>query len=201
MGKIISFEGIHGCGKSTQARMLYSYLLDNNFDVRHFSSQDKSLSKYIMKFLEKEGPQSTEILFYLALANDLTLNKEFEENPNSIFILDRYIYTNIVSTYAAGKNIDWIMETAKILKSPDITYLLDLSSKEAYKRKNQITNEIERGEFQLKSSMQGFFKYQNKMRKAYLEIAKKDSKVIILNGMKSKNDCHQKILKSLENKL
>ncbi len=198
MGKIISFEGIHGCGKSTQAKMLYYYLLGKDIDVKHFSSQDKVLSKYIMEFLEKEGPQKAEILFHLALANDLTLNKEFETNQNSTFILDRYTHTNIVSAYMAGKGMRWAVEKSKVLRSPDITYLIDLPSRDAHKRKDGQTNRIERGDFQSEFLGSGFIDYQDKMSKAYLDVAKKDQKIVVIDGRSDKDACHKEILKSLE---
>jgi len=201
MGKIISFEGIHGCGKSTQAEMLYSYLLGKDIDVKHFSSQDKILSKYIMGFLEKEGSQKAEILFHLALANDLTLNSEFEANADSTFILDRYIHTNIVSAYMAGKDMWWAMRMSEVLRSPDITYLIDLPSQDAYERKGGQTNKIERGEFQSEFSETGFIDYQGQMRKAYLDIAEKDPRIVVIDGRKEKNDCHREILRSLEDGL
>ena len=201
MGKIISFEGIHGCGKSTQAEMLYSYLLGKNINVKHFSSRDKVLSKYIMGFLEKEGPQKAEILFHLALANDLTLNEKFETNADSIFILDRYIHTNIVSAYMAGKSMKWAVEKSKVLISPDITYLIDLPSRSAHERKDGQTNGIERGDFQSEFLGLGFIDYQDKMRKSYLDVAKKDSRMIVIDGRRGRNDCHEEILKSLEDEL
>ena len=198
MGKIISFEGIHGCGKSTQAKLTYSNLLGRGYDVKQISSNDKDLSKYAMAFLEENGEQDAEVLFYLALANDFILNRKFVENPDSIFILDRYIHTNMASTYAAGKNKDWILDCIKPFRMPDMTFLVDLSPNEAYKRKGSRVNEIEEGKFQKGHSDVGFINYQERIRKAYLEFAKNDPKIVLLDGAKSISECNEEIVKSLE---
>ena len=135
----ISFEGIDGCGKSTQVKMLVekferkkiNYLL-----VREPGST--SISEKIRKILlDKElGEMNSRTEALLMMASRAQLTKEIiipKLKSGFVIIADRYIDSTI-AYQGAGRGLsidllDKINNFATYELKPDITFLIDLSSK------------------------------------------------------------------------
>jgi|SRR3989344_2585802 len=194
---IINFEGIHGCGKTTQSKKLLENLQDRGLSVKYIGSSDKPLSKYGMDFLRKEGKQDPETLFYLSLANNYSIQRLLREHHKQFFILDRYIHTDISSTLAGGVNLDWIRMVTSPFVMPDLVFLLDLDPSVALERRFGKSNAIEEGKYQVGSS-DGFIDYQRKIREAYLIMAKSDPRMQILDGSSPIKDLGNQVMVSLE---
>jgi dTMP kinase len=195
MGAIIALEGIHGAGKTTQAKLLREEFSLRGVQVEYFSSSDKPFSKKLLKIIEEFGPQNPETLFFLSLANNCALRARLREDHVSI--LDRYVHTDIASTYAAGKDLNWIKNVIPGAMYPSLTILIDLDPEEALKRKGGNSTSIERGELQKGNSINDFIDYQNSLRRAYLEISHNDDNFQILDGRKPREEIHNEILASI----
>lgn len=195
---LISVEGLHGCGKTTQAKLLYQNLRNRGLSVEYLGSKDKKISTYAMSFLETEGEQEAETLFYLSLANNHTLNKRFQEDPSKVFIVDRYIHTDLASTLAAGKSLDWMKSCISPLEAPNMTFLFDLDPRIALSRKGGITNAIESGAYQKENEGKTFLEYQAKIRDAYLRLSKEFPEIKIIDASMDKRECHSQVLKHID---
>ena len=200
MKAIIDFEGIHGAGKTTQAVLLGKKLVAKGMPLEYISSSDKPFSRELMDMIDRHGSQDPETLFFLSLANNHTL-KERLNGAEKIFVLDRYIYTDMASTYAAGKSIDWIKSCLTQAKYPDIVLLLDLPPVQALERRNFDSSKLERGGYQRGNPTADFIDYQTRLREAYLTIAKTDSLVFVLDGRKTREEIHGEVMEILEGKL
>lgn len=199
MKKIIAIEGIHGAGKTTQARLLEGELKDRGIAVKYFSSSDKPFSASLMKIIERRGPQDPETLFFLSLANNCAL--EGQLGNDTVSILDRYIHTDIASTYATGKDLEWIRSCIPLRMYPFLTLLIDLDAQEALKRKGGISSNLERGELQKGNMREGFIDYQEASRRAYLKIAQDDDRICVIDGRKCREEIHAEILKRVIEKI
>lgn len=102
-GRIITIEGLDGCGKSTQHKLLVSRLREENYPVEEFGfpQYNRPTGKIIEKFLFGEllgdpilvNPMSSALLFsYDRLEARDRLLSWLEEGKN--VVLDRYMESN-----------------------------------------------------------------------------------------------------------
>ena len=180
----ITFEGIDGCGKSTQVKMLVekferkkiNYLL-----VREPGST--SISEKIRKILlDKElGEMNSRTEALLMMASRAQLTKEIiipKLKSGFVIIADRYIDSTI-AYQGAGRGLsidllDKINNFATYELKPDITFLIDLSSKLASNRRKK--SELDRIE-------KVGNKFQEQVRDQYLKLASKNKKrFVTLDG-------------------
>tara|TARA_S200000501_G_scaffold367457_1_gene403807 strand:- start:505 stop:1146 length:642 start_codon:yes stop_codon:yes gene_type:complete len=188
----ISFEGIDGCGKSTQVKMLVekferkkiNYLL-----VREPGST--SISEKIRKILlDKElGEMNSRTEALLMMASRAQLTKEIiipKLKSGFVIIADRYIDSTI-AYQGAGRGLsidllDKINNFATYELKPDITFLIDLSSKLASNRRKK--SELDRIE-------KVGNKFQEQVRDQYLKLASKNKKrFVTLDGKPTAEHIH-----------
>ena len=188
----ISFEGIDGCGKSTQVKMLVekferkkiNYLL-----VREPGST--SISEKIRKILlDKElGEMNSRTEALLMMASRAQLTKEIiipKLKSGFVIIADRYIDSTI-AYQGAGRGLsidllDKINNFATYELKPDITFLIDLSSKLASNRRKK--SELDRIE-------KVGNKFQEQVRDQYLKLASINKKrFVTLDGKPTAEHIH-----------
>ncbi|MCK9267075.1 dTMP kinase [bacterium] len=197
---IISFEGIDGCGKTTQAKLLYQYLQNNGFESSFFFEPGGTIlgNKIRCLLLDKEDKQLcmwSELFLYFAsraqLLNEV-VSKELDKGH--IVILDRYIdSTTAYQGYGRGISVELIerIHSAFIQNLfPDLTFLIDsppedLTSILAKKEKDRI--EQEPGDF------------QKRVREGYLQIAGKEKERIKVVKRQNIEKTHSEIIKIVGN--
>ena len=188
----ISFEGIDGCGKSTQVSMLVEKFKRKKIDhllVREPGST--FISEKIRKILlDKElGEMNPRTEALLMIASRAQLTKEIiipKLKSGYVIISDRYIDSTIAYQGAGrGLNIDLLNEINNFAThelKPDITFLIDLSSKLASKRRNK--SELDRIE-------KVGNKFQEQVRDQYLKLASKnENRFITLDGKPTPDYIH-----------
>jgi dTMP kinase len=191
----ITFEGIEGCGKSTQAKLLAEYLQNNNHQVvltrepggTNISEQIRSI---ILDPKNSEMTPETELLLYLAARNQHTAQKIIPAlNNKQIVISDRYYDSTFAYQGVARKiNYDKIIymnSFATYNLIPDITFIMDIPVSESIKR--IMHKKLDR----LEQEPEEFHK---NVRDAFLKLASKEKRFIILNGMQSIEIIHQEII-------
>ena len=180
----ISFEGIDGCGKSTQVKILVEKFKRKKIDyllVREPGST--SISEKIRKILlDKEfGEMNSRTEALLMIASRSQLTKEIiipKIKSGCVIIADRYIDSTI-AYQGAGRGLsiellDKINNFATYGIKPDITFLIDLSSKLASKRRKK--SELDRIE-------KVGNKFQEQVRDQYLKLASKNkNRIVTLDG-------------------
>jgi dTMP kinase len=189
-GKFFVFEGIDGCGKSTQTKLLADYYRSLGFQVekidfpQHGQRSSAMVDDYLTgKYgsLQEVGPYVASI-FYAIDRYDASIKIKKWLSEGRIVISDRYLVSNI--GHQGGKLIhnkeewkkyvDWLYNLEygifKIPK-PDCTFILKTSAEFSLKLANNITD-----------------KEKQEKRKAYL-------------GDSAAQDIHEKDKKHLENAL
>jgi len=201
-GLFITFEGMDGAGKTTQAKMLESYLSQKGYDAMYVREPGGvSISEKIRNIIiDKDNNKMsavTEALLYAAARAQLV--KEVIE-PNlkdgKIIISDRFIDSSIVyQGYGRGLGEDMIENINKYAAyniTPDITFFIKISVNESIKR---LKNNAELDRIESESM------YFHKMvYTGYARLSKKYSKRIKeLNGKKSIYVLQQDIINIVEN--
>lgn len=199
--KFIVIEGLDGSGKSTQLKMLRSYLESNhiNYEYLHFPRTDSPIyGDLISKFLRGElGDINTVNPYLIALiyAGDRNDAKEMLNNwlaEDKLVIVDRYVYSNIAFQCAKLSNeneieklTDWILELEynyfKIPK-PDLSIFLNVPFE--FTKKNLSENREGEDRDYLKGKDDIHEKdidFQDKVRNVYLREVKKDKNLKIIN--------------------
>jgi len=195
----ISFEGVEGSGKSTQAKLLYKYIKDN-ISKKVILTREPGGTKFSERIRNilldnnfKKNPL-TEFFLLMAARNDHVVNKiNYYLKKDFIIVCDRFYYSTLAyQHYLEGMNKKFIYETQKkIFKNiyPDITFLIDLNEKESKIRIKKRIKKINRFD---KLSNYHF----NKIRNGFLKIAKiYRKKVILINGNNSLNEIKNEVIK------
>lgn len=151
---LISFEGIDGCGKSTQIKLLSERLEKELFPVEVLREPGGThISEFIRGILlnpEIEMNSVTELLLFSAARSELITKKVKPLlNRNIYVILDRY-YDSTVAYQGFGRGclpitqIHSVNAIASHGVIPDLTFYLDIDLNEAVeRRKNQSNDRME----------------------------------------------------------
>ena len=184
LGKLITFEGIDGCGKSTQMRLLEQYLAE--LDVAFVSTREPGgteLGKKIRSALLDGVKGSVEPLAELLLyAADRAQHVRQVIMPalaeGKVVLSDRfYDATTVYQGYARGFDrtlINQLNELASGGLKPDLTLIFDLDVETGLKRKLErggATNGIATQPDRLDQEP---VEFHERVRNAYLEIAARE---------------------------
>jgi dTMP kinase len=199
-GLFITFEGIDGCGKSTQI----------DFLTKHFAKMKKPVvkteepggtagSNEIRKILLRENnfqwSVETEALLFMAARND-HVEKVIKPsiNDNKIVICDRFMDSTLVYQGMRSSQAKQLSLTLfeLIAINPDITFLIDMEPEIALERALSRSTEEDRFE-------NYGISFQRELRKNFLDIAHKHSdRIKIIDGNQSPEDVAAQINGSIE---
>lgn len=200
-GIFISFEGIEGSGKTTQARLLYNYLYKKGLNpVLTEEPGGTDIGREIRKILLSPGHFNihpvTELLLYNASrsqhVNEIILPAI---KSGRIVITDRFSD----STYAyqgqgRGLNRDIINRIDEISTGgirPDITILIDVDVNVGLMR-NRKANKVDRIELEE-------IQFHRRVRDGYLEIARQEpDRIKIIDGSKEIEEIHREVIAEME---
>ena len=200
---LVTFEGIEGSGKSTQAKLLYDRLKDLGVDCILTKEPGATyIGQKIREILlipQKERiTKDAELFLYLA---DRAQHIEHVIKPalkeKKIVIVDRFTDSTIAyQGYGRGISIEFLeMLNKKVTDDiePDITFLLDLDPEEGLKRAKA------RNTLNAKSSLEVRFEeekieFHKRVREGYLNILKRfPDRVVLLDGKKDVYSLSQEI--------
>jgi len=194
-GKLITFEGIDGSGKSTQIKLISDILHKNNINniVIREPGGTKISEKIRDILLDNDNTISkyTEALLFLSSRSQLVNEVIKPALDRGCYILcDRYI-DSTTAYQGYGRGID--LSQIKVLNDlaiesiyPDITFILDININTSLSRR--LTKSKDRMEQVNKN-------FLIKVRKAYLKIADDDKKRCIVV------DCNNKSIIDINNEL
>jgi len=202
-GLFITFEGIEGCGKSTQARMLREFFKKQGKPV--FLTREpggpkiaEEIRKMLLSVDNKEMLPETEVLLYMASRSQHTgewIIPELEKGK--IVISDRYYDSTFAYQGAArkidGKLIDTIRRYATFGLVPDITFLVDLPEEIGLSR--ILAKDADRLE-------QESMEFHKRVREGFIDLAKKEpDRFKVLDGKKGIKEIHNDIISIIDKEL
>lgn len=199
---LISFEGIDGCGKTTQIDLLKKYLEKKNTAFHIFREPGGTvISEKIRNLLLHEMDEMnpvTELLLFSAARSQLLTDKVIPLLENGeMVILDRfYDSTTAYQGYGRGSaGLEQIIELNQLAShgtAPDLTFYLRIDPEAASKRTKGDNKD------RMESSGNEFFE---KVCSGYDKLAEMEDRFVVIDASQSPEEIHSDIIRKLESYL
>ncbi|MBN1948192.1 MAG: dTMP kinase [Candidatus Cloacimonetes bacterium] len=195
-GLFITFEGIEGCGKSTQAELLADYFRQQGREVLLTREPggpkiSESIRNILLNRDNREMLPETELLLYMASRSQHTGEWIIPAlNRGEVVISDRYYDSSLAYQGAARQItreiIDPIVTYATFGLIPWRTILIDLPAARGLARiKAEEADRLESESLE----------FHEKVRQAYLQLAESETKrYIIIDGNRSIEEIHKDLI-------
>ena len=194
--QFISFEGIEGCGKSTQAKKLYEYFLSKQIDCLLTRepggclASEKIRAILLDEEIDKLSPTSELLLNFAGRVEHVEKIIKPALKSGKIVICDRFVD----STFAyqgsamgiASEIIEKIQKIAIGEFLPDITFFINVSVEDAFAR---ISARGNNNRYEKLGN-----EFHQKVYEGFFELAKKNSRINIVDGTQNQQQVFQKIL-------
>ena len=192
---LISFEGIDGCGKSTQIQLLKKYFDKAGKQVEVFREPGGSaISEQIRAILldtdEDINPVSELLLFSAARAQLIAEKVKPALDEGKIVILDRF-YDSTTAYQGFGRqsidtpSIQTINKIASLSNTPDITFYLKISWDESKRRTAHMQED------RMEKAGQEFFE---RVIEGYNFLSNTEDRFVEIDASQSVNEIHEQIL-------
>ena len=204
IGLFLTFEGIDGSGKSTQANALLRRVQDEGYKAVLFREPggtriSEQIRQILLSTKHSEMDSLTEVMLYSAARAQLTVEMILPGlKENDIVICDRYFdSTTAYQGYGRGIDLDFVdalvKEAAKKLW-PDLTFFVEVDAELAEIRSGTM-GRLDRLEMETKE-------FKNRVIDGFREIAKRDpDRVIVLDGKEKVETLTEKAWQHVSTKL
>jgi len=181
-GFFITFEGIDGCGKSTQLNLTAKYLADHGRSPLILREPGSTpVSERIRDLLLDRRLSinpTTELMLYLAARAELVREVIAPAiAAGKIVLCDRfYDSTTAYQGYGRGLNIDLLERLHGLIvekQRPHLTFLIDVDYETSLARRKPVNDRLE-------SESREFF---DRVRNGFMEIAAREKdRIVVLDG-------------------
>lgn len=200
-GKLITFEGCEGSGKTTQVELIKNYLDENKIDYIYLREPggtkiSEKIRKIILDVENSEMSSQAEALLYASARAQLLVEKVIPAlDSGKLVVIDRYIDSSFAyQAYARGLGMEFISKINSFAIDncmPDMTIFLDISPKNAFERKG--------GEDKDDRLEQSGRDFHERVYQGYLSLSKiyKD-RFVLIDSMRSIDEIHKDIVKNIK---
>jgi len=204
-GRFVSFEGIEGCGKTTQIAVLSKLLTERG--VAHSVTREPggtAVGEGIRRILLNSEtihltPAAELLLFYASRSQNILEKIEPALAQGEFVICDRFYHASMAyQGYGRGISVDFIDRLTDLVCGtcrPDVTILLDIDPESGLRRARarNSNSAIDEGRFEAEDVV--FF---TRIRDGYLELARREpERVRVIDARRTIEDVHSDILKAL----
>jgi len=213
-GLFITFEGLEGCGKSTQVKMLFHFLNKKGIPVMVTKEPGGTkigdeIRKILLDQKNNGMDYKAEMLLFLASRSEnVRLNIIPALEKGKIVLSDRFFdSTTAYQGYGRGIDIDTISNLNHLVVGkavPDLTFILDIEPNIGLKRSTSFSNSREirfEEEFIGKKVINGKL-FLDRVKDGYYQIAKDNAKRIkLINANRSKEEIFHDIIRIVKEKI
>ncbi len=197
----ITFEGIDFCGKSTQVELLKKYFIEQNKKVEIIREPGGTEISELVRsiLLDKKHyhmVMETEIFLFSAARAQLVREKIRPYLNQGIYVISDRFHDSTTAYQGFGRGID--IESVNHINNlaigetvPDLTFFIDITVEEADRRKKLMRN-FDPDRIEISDSS-----FYEKVRAGYLYIADQNSRMKVIDGMKSIEVIHDGILEEI----
>ncbi len=209
MSLFITFEGIEGCGKTTQSKLLASYF--QKTPIPYLLTREPGGSplgeriRQILLSSQNNGMEPMAELFLYAADRVQHLRRVILPalGEGKVVLCDRYAdATTAYQGYGRGLDLEWLEEIHRLAMGnikPHLTFLLDLPVEEGLKRAFRRMAESPMAEDRFEKETLDFHR---RVREGYLALARREpERIFLLDGMKTPSILHQEIVSHLPSEL
>jgi len=210
----ITFEGLEGCGKTTQAKMLFDFLIKQKIPSIYTKEPGGTkIGDKIRKILldqKNDGMdyKSEMLLFLASRAENVRLIILPALEGGNVVISDRF-YDSTTAYQGYGRGID--LKIIKHLNNlvvgkaiPDLTFILDIDPYEGLRRSASFGNSHEmrfEEEFLNKKIIEGKL-FLERVRHGYYQLSREETgRIKIIDANRSKEDIFEEIIKIVKRKI
>ena len=197
-GAFITFEGIDGCGKSTQLRLLASELRMQGLEVVTTrepggTSLGQRLRAALLDVDEQVDPLAELLVFAADRAQHVRKHLIPALETNHVVLSDRYADAT-VAYQGAGRGFDRklineIVQLATAGLKPDLTLIFDLSVAESVTRTKRRADNKQKDRLDIEDA-----DFHTRVRNAYLEIAKAEpDRVRVIDARGATEETHSAV--------
>jgi dTMP kinase len=132
-GAFICIEGLDGCGKTTQAKLLVKKLQKSHNAVYTAEPSRGKIGAFIRKSCLYGEKRLSSVVEALLFAADRLEHVENEVLPalhqGRLVVSDRYVYSSLAYQGAAGLSMEWIEKINEHALRPDFAIFIDVDPK------------------------------------------------------------------------
>lgn len=198
----ITFEGLDFCGKSTQVKLLRQYLIDLGQKVELIREPGgTTISEKIRKILlDRENSKMTieaELLLFSASRAQLVREIIIPLLKENYYVISDRFHDSSIAYQGFGRGIDVhkvkeIQEFAIDGAIPEITFFIDIPIEEVKSRREKFEPE---SWDRIEVSLDDFYE---RVRAGYISLSHNNKRFILLDGLKSIEQIHDKVVKAIE---
>ena len=183
---LINLEGIDGCGKSTQTKLLQKKLeeLGETTVVLKEPTNGPHGQKLWDVLHGKRKATNEEILEFFILDRKQHVNEKVQPalDDSTIVLMDRYYYSSMAYQVAGGLDVEDIRNKHNFAPDPDIVLIFDLPVSTALER---VRGHSEADEFEKEEHLE-------KVREAYLNL-ESDPLVRIVDSTRTPEEIFEEV--------
>jgi len=185
-GFFICVEGLDGCGKTTQTKLLVRRLEEKGYNVVYTAEPSRGeIGKFIKRYcLHGEGRVSS-VVEALLFAADRFEHVEKEVIPalseGKLVVSDRYVYSSLAYQGAAGLDLKWIEKINEHAVRPGLAIFIDVEPEIVVQRLKPRRSVMENLET------------QRRVREIYIKFVEKGA-LVKINGNKSEREVADEIM-------
>jgi len=151
-GTFVCIEGLDGCGKTTQAKLLVEKLQRSYNAMYTAEPSDSKIGDFIRKSILYGEKRSTSLAEALLFAADRVEHVENEVLPalrqGKLVLSDRYVYSSLAYQGAAGLSLEWIQSINQFALRPDLAIFIDVDPRAVMQRLKPVKSVMENLETQ-----------------------------------------------------
>jgi len=186
-GFFICVEGLDGCGKTTQTKLLVRRLRKLGYDAVYTAEPSHGkIGMFIKKHCLHSEKRVSPIVETLLFASDRFEHVEKEIIPalngGKIVVSDRYVYSSLAYQGAADLDLKWIRMVNRHAIQPDLAIFIDVEPK------------IVIGRLKHEKSVMENLATQQKVREVYMKFVEGEE-LTRIDGNKPKTEVANDILK------
>jgi len=185
-GVFICVEGLDGCGKTTQTKLLVERLKKKGYDAIYTAEPSGGkIGSLIKEYCLHGETRVSSIVEALLFAADRFEHVEKEVipalNEGKLVVSDRYVYSSLAYQGAAGLDLEWIEKINEHAIRPHLAVFIDVEPETVIQR------------LKPRKSVMENLGTQQKVREVYVKFVEK-GELVKIDGNKSKQEVADNIL-------